>query len=158
MFRMITLPQLRTTSTAVLLLLLIAAFQAFDEFYNLTGNNPETRPPLVYLYNIALGPQQDFGRGSAGALVLTAIMVIAGLLQTWLVGFGSDDDRRGGRFGFLRRLLSRPVGAPEDPAVLGAAGTAATAPSADAPPTASPSTAASPAEDPVPSDPQEGTR
>lgn len=92
MFRRITLPQLRTTSTAVLLLLLIAAFQAFDEFYNLTGNNPETRPPLVYLYNVALGPNQNFGAGSAGALVLTAIMVIAGLLQTWLVGFDSSDD------------------------------------------------------------------
>jgi multiple sugar transport system permease protein len=98
MFRMITLPQLRTTSTAVLLLLLIAAFQAFDEFYNLTGNNPETRPPLVYLYNIALGPRQDFGHGSAGALVLTAIMVIAGLLQTWLVGFDSNDDAGPRRF------------------------------------------------------------
>ena len=33
--RHITLPQLRATSTAVLLLLLINAFQAFDEFYNL---------------------------------------------------------------------------------------------------------------------------
>ncbi|MFC7374956.1 carbohydrate ABC transporter permease [Brachybacterium sp. GCM10030267] len=108
MFRLITLPQLRTTSAAVLLLLLIAAFQAFDEFYNLTGNNPETRPPLVYLYNIALGPQQDFGTGSAGALVLTAIMVMAGLLQTWLVGFGSNDDgARTGRFRFLRGLRRR---------------------------------------------------
>lgn len=104
MFRHITLPQLRTTSTAVLLLLLIAAFQAFDEFYNLTGNNPETRPPLVYLYNVALGPQQDFGHGSAGALVLTAIMVAAGLLQTWIVGFDSNDDA-GARTGFIRRLL-----------------------------------------------------
>lgn len=92
MFRHVTLPQLRTTSTAVLLLLLIAAFQAFDEFYNLTGQNPETRPPLVYLYGIALGPQQDFGHGSAGALVLTAIMVAAGILQTWLIGFDSNDD------------------------------------------------------------------
>src|SRR5699024_5675872 len=109
MFRLITLPQLRTTSAAVLLLLLIAAFQAFDEFYNLTGNNPETRPPLVYLYNIALGPQQDFGRGSAGALVLTAIMVVAGLLQTWLVGFGSDDDSGKGRF---RRRRGPRRGAP----------------------------------------------
>jgi multiple sugar transport system permease protein len=88
MFRMITLPQLRTTSTAVLLLLLIAAFQAFDEFYNLTGNNPETRPPLVYLY-------------SAGALVLTGIMVVAGLLQTWIVGFGTNED------GNTRRLFGR---------------------------------------------------
>jgi len=103
MFRLITLPQLRTTFAAVLLLLLIAAFQAFDEFYNLTGNNPETRPPLVYLYNIALGSQQDFGAGSAGALVLTAIMVIAGLLQTSFIGFGSNDDGRPRRFGLRRR-------------------------------------------------------
>ncbi|GAA1489829.1 sugar ABC transporter permease [Brachybacterium sacelli] len=112
MFRMITLPQLRTTSAAVLLLQLIAAFQAFDEFYNLTGNNPETRPPLVYLYNIALGPQQDFGTGSAGALVLTAIMVIAGLLQTYLMGFGSNDDNpRRGPFRFLRAKTRRPASA-----------------------------------------------
>jgi multiple sugar transport system permease protein len=102
MFRLITLPQLRTTSAAVLLLLLIASFQAFDEFYNLTANNPETRPPLVYLYNVALGPQQDFGAGSAGALVLTAVMVVVGLLQTVLVGFGSNDDGSSGRFRFLR--------------------------------------------------------
>ncbi|MFE5777310.1 carbohydrate ABC transporter permease [Brachybacterium sp. NPDC056505] len=111
MFRMITLPQLRTTSTAVLLLLLIAAFQAFDEFYNLTGNNPETRPPLVYLYNIALGPEQDFGHGSAGALVLTAIMVVAGLLQTWIIGFDSNDDARRRRLPWRRRGPVGPVGA-----------------------------------------------
>ena len=162
MFRLITLPQLRTTSAAVLLLLLIAAFQAFDEFYNLTGNNPETRPPLVYLYNIALGPQQDFGRGSAGALVLTAIMVIAGLLQTWLVGFGSDDDRRGGRFGFLLRLFRRSAGAPQEPAVVGAVGAATTAPAAEGPSATAPTAAGPPgtasADDPSPSDPQEGSR
>jgi multiple sugar transport system permease protein len=111
MFRMITLPQLRTTSTAVLLLLLIAAFQAFDEFYNLTGNNPETRPPLVYLYNIALGPEQDFGHGSAGALVLTAIMVVAGLLQTWIIGFDSNDDARRRRLPWRRRPAAPGVGA-----------------------------------------------
>lgn len=48
------LPQLRATSTAVLLLLLINAFQAFDEFYNLLssagGYPPYACPPLVYLY------------------------------------------------------------------------------------------------------------
>src|SRR5258708_681924 len=37
-FRFITLPQLRATSVAVLILNLIAAYQAFDEFYNLVGN------------------------------------------------------------------------------------------------------------------------
>ncbi|WP_420113544.1 carbohydrate ABC transporter permease [Pseudactinotalea sp.] len=92
MFRMITMPQLRATSAAVLLLLLVNAFQAFDEFYNLTGQNPETRPPLVYLYSVAFGTQQNFGSGSAGALVLTAIMVVVGLLQASLFGFGTGED------------------------------------------------------------------
>jgi multiple sugar transport system permease protein len=94
MFRLITLPQLRTTSAAVLLLLLVNAFQAFDEFYNLTGQNPETRPPLVYLYSVAFGSEQNFGSGSAGALVLTAIMVVVGLLQAGTFGFGTSDEGR----------------------------------------------------------------
>ena len=38
-FRYITFPQLRATSVAVLLLLLITAYQAFDEFFNLLGNS-----------------------------------------------------------------------------------------------------------------------
>jgi len=42
----ITLPQLRATAVAVLILLLIAAYQAFDEFYNLLGNVNYARPPL----------------------------------------------------------------------------------------------------------------
>ena len=52
---------------AVLLLLLINAFQAFDEFYNLLSHvgtyPPYARPPLVYLYYTALGTGQDFGHG-----------------------------------------------------------------------------------------------
>ena len=72
-FRYITLPQLRATSAAVIVLLLISAFQAFDEFYNLLSTPegaypPYARPPLVYLYYVALGRQQDFGHGSAGAV------------------------------------------------------------------------------------------
>src|SRR5690606_41773082 len=66
--RHITLPQLRTTTAAVLLLNLIAAYQAFDEFYNVLGSDgaypPYARPPLVYLYYTALGSGQDFGRGT----------------------------------------------------------------------------------------------
>lgn len=37
-FRHITFPQLRATSAAVAVLLLINAFQSFDEFYNLLAN------------------------------------------------------------------------------------------------------------------------
>jgi multiple sugar transport system permease protein len=94
--RYITLPQLRATSTAVLLLLLINAFQAFDEFYNLLssagGYPPYARPPLVYLYYAALGQGQDFGHGSAGAVILTLLIAIVALAQGRIVGFGRRDD------------------------------------------------------------------
>jgi multiple sugar transport system permease protein len=93
--RWITLPQLRATTGAVLLLLLINAYQAFDEFYNLlsssSGYPPYARPPLVYLYNIALGQGQDFGHGSAGALILTALIAIVTLIQGPLLGFGRKE-------------------------------------------------------------------
>ncbi|MFC3899128.1 carbohydrate ABC transporter permease [Lentzea rhizosphaerae] len=84
--RFITLPQLRTTSVAVLLLLLIAAYQAFDEFYNVLGSDrgypPFARPPLIYLYYTALGSGgQDFGHGSAGAVILTLLIAGVTLLQ-----------------------------------------------------------------------------
>jgi len=93
-FRHITFPQLRATSAAVLVLLLISAFQAFDEFYNLLVNAgassypPYARPPLVYLYYVALGRQQDFGHGSAGAVILTLIIATFTLVQGRLLGFG----------------------------------------------------------------------
>jgi multiple sugar transport system permease protein len=93
-FRNITLPLLRNTSIAVLLLNFIAAFQAFDEFYNVMGaglgaggNISLARPPLVYLYQVALG-QQDYGRGAAGAFILTAIIIIVTLVQGRIFGFG----------------------------------------------------------------------
>ncbi|TCO51463.1 multiple sugar transport system permease protein [Kribbella antiqua] len=91
-FRYITLPQLRTTSVAVLILNLIAAYQAFDEFYNLLGNVNFARPPLVYLYGISLGTIQDLGHGSAGALILAVIIMIVTLLQSRILGFGKAGD------------------------------------------------------------------
>ena len=94
-FRHITLPQLRATTVAVLLLNLIAAYQAFDEFYNLLGTSegypPFARPPLVYLYFTALGKGQDFGHGSAGAVILALIIAIATVLQGRFLGFGRKD-------------------------------------------------------------------
>lgn len=89
----ITLPQLRATSVAVLMLILIAAYQAFDEFVNLIGNQAYARPPLVYLYYTALGTQQDLGRGSAGALILALIIAIVTLLQGRFLGFGNKEGR-----------------------------------------------------------------
>lgn len=97
LFRRITLPLLRNTSVAVLMLLFIAAFQAFDEFYNLfnsgysgTATAP-VRPPLVYLYDTALG-SQDYGVGSAGSFILTVLIVGVTLIQGRLTGFGKSED------------------------------------------------------------------
>jgi len=96
-FRYVTLPQLKATSVSVLLLNLIAAFQAFDEFYNIlggsaasVGNASLARPPLVYLYSMALS-DQDFGRGAAGGFILTALIVAVTLLQGRLFGFGGSE-------------------------------------------------------------------
>lgn len=93
--RYVTVPQLATTSTAVLLLLLVNAFQAFDEFYNLLSSTgqypPYARPPLVYLYYTALGSGQDFGHGSAGAVILTLVIAVVALGQGRVMRFGRED-------------------------------------------------------------------
>jgi multiple sugar transport system permease protein len=96
--RHITLPLLRNTSVSILLLTLIAAFQAFDEFYNVlggtaasSGNQILARPPLVYLYAVALA-DQDYGRGNAGAFILTALIIVFTVIQGRLFGFGTRED------------------------------------------------------------------
>ena len=93
--RYVTVPQLATTSTAVLLLLLVNAFQAFDEFYNLLSSTgqypPYARPPLVYLYYTALGSGQDFGHGSAGAVIMTLVIAVVALGQGRVMRFGRED-------------------------------------------------------------------
>ncbi|KUN88735.1 carbohydrate ABC transporter permease [Streptomyces griseoruber] len=93
-FRYITLPQLRATSTAVILLLLIAAYQAFDEFFNLLSKTTWGQPPLVELYKMALGENQNYGAGSAGALVLTLLICVVTLLQGKIMGFGRGEESK----------------------------------------------------------------
>ncbi|WP_432136966.1 MULTISPECIES: carbohydrate ABC transporter permease [unclassified Streptomyces] len=93
-FRHITLPQLRATSTAVILLLLVAAYQAFDEFFNLLNRTTWGRPPLVELYYTALGQEQDYGRGSAGAVILTLLICVVTLFQGRIMGFGRGDESK----------------------------------------------------------------
>jgi len=95
-FRYLTFPLLRGTSVAVAMLLLVNAFQAFDEFYamlNTVGGYPTyARPPLVHLYLISLGGgSQDLGVGSAGTLILTGVILIIGLGQTALLSRGGED-------------------------------------------------------------------
>ncbi|MGV9883199.1 carbohydrate ABC transporter permease [Streptomyces sp. NPDC003006] len=94
--RHITLPQLRATSIAVTLLLVINAFQAFDEFYNLLSDSrgypPYARPPLVYLYYTALGQGQNLGLGSAGAVILALIIAVVTVGQARWFGLGRKED------------------------------------------------------------------
>lgn len=95
--RYITLPLLRNTAVSVGLLCLIGAFQAFDEFYNILGsagsggqgNLSLAMPPLVYLYNTAF-TGQNYGAGSAGAFILTAIIIVFTLVQGRVFGVGRD--------------------------------------------------------------------
>ncbi|WP_018545269.1 carbohydrate ABC transporter permease [Streptomyces sp. LaPpAH-108] len=93
--RHITLPQLRATSVAVILLLVVNAFQAFDEFYNLLsdarGYPPYARPPLVYLYYTALGEGQNLGLGSAGAVILALIIAVVTVGQARWLKLGRTD-------------------------------------------------------------------
>lgn len=91
-FRNITFPLLRNASISVLLLNIIAAFQAFDEFKNIMtgGNEILARTPLIYLFNVAL-TDQNYGYGSAGAIILTLIIVIFTLIQGRFLGFGRAD-------------------------------------------------------------------
>ncbi|MEE1743799.1 MULTISPECIES: sugar ABC transporter permease [unclassified Streptomyces] len=97
LLRRITLPMLRNTSVAVLMLQFIAAFQAFDEFYNLFNSGlsgsaaAPIRTPLGYLYDTAMG-SQNYGLGSAGAFVLTALIVGVTLIQGRLTGFGKGEE------------------------------------------------------------------
>ncbi|MET7680698.1 sugar ABC transporter permease [Streptomyces sp. NPDC005423] len=91
-FRYITLPQLRATSTAVVLLLLVAAYQAFDEFYNIISTRATWgQTPLMVLYKTALGSSQDYGSGSAGAVILTVLICAVTLLQGRIMGFGGAE-------------------------------------------------------------------
>lgn len=91
-FWAITFPLLRNASISVLLLNIIAAFQAFDEFYNImtAGNAVLARPPLAYIYDVAL-TGQNYGTGAAGAMILTLLIVVFSLVQGRLLGFGTRD-------------------------------------------------------------------
>lgn len=95
--RHITIPQLRATSAMVLMLLLINAFQAFDEFWNTLASTDAypnfARPPLVYLYLISIGgQQQNLGLGSAGTMILAFVIAVFGILQSAVVNRGQGKE------------------------------------------------------------------
>jgi multiple sugar transport system permease protein len=92
LFWRITFPLLRNTSIFILLINIIHAFNAFAEFFNVLGGTYATggllslaRPPLVYLYQVAMS-QQEYGRGTAGAFILAAVIISATLIQAKISG------------------------------------------------------------------------
>lgn len=46
----------------------------------------------MYLYYTALGQSQDYGHGSAGALILALIIMVVTLTQGKIFGFGRAAD------------------------------------------------------------------
>ena len=57
------------------------------------GYPPYAQPPLVYLYQVGLGTGQDFGRGGAGGVILTIVILIFTLVQQRLLGLGQRREK-----------------------------------------------------------------
>jgi ABC-type sugar transport system permease subunit len=71
-FRHVTLPLLRPTTLVVVILSLIAGFQAFDFIYTLTGGGPVGATTLMvqFIYEHAFRSPIRYGLASAGSVVL----------------------------------------------------------------------------------------
>ena len=81
-FRLITLPLLNNTTTFVVMIAAIFAFQAFDQIYVMTAGGPffRTETMVMFIYTTAF---QDFKMGYAAAIswVLVLIVLAISLLQ-----------------------------------------------------------------------------
>ena len=89
LFRHITFPLLRNTSVAVTLLLVIAAFQAFDEFYNLLS----TGLAIVQARGSATVPQLEFFVSTVGRVV-TEILAFSFSVSLFYVTYRYASARR----------------------------------------------------------------
>jgi alpha-1,4-digalacturonate transport system permease protein len=71
-FRSVTLPLLRPTTMVVVILSMIAGFQAFDFIWTLTGGGPVGATTLMvqYIYQHAFQSPIRYGLASAGSVVL----------------------------------------------------------------------------------------
>ncbi|MFP4637865.1 MAG: carbohydrate ABC transporter permease [Spirochaetaceae bacterium] len=80
-FRYITLPQLRSSILVALIFRTIVAVQVFDTPFALTKGGPgiATEPLSLYIHRVTLN-HLDFGYGSALALFMIAITLVAAIL------------------------------------------------------------------------------
>jgi len=75
-FRYVTMPALRVTTTIVLVLSLISSLKAFDIVYGMTGGGPAQSTQMLALWAFTQSMQIfDFGRGSAISVVLLVITI-----------------------------------------------------------------------------------
>jgi raffinose/stachyose/melibiose transport system permease protein len=75
-FRHVTLPALRTTTTIVLVLSVINSLKAFDIVYGLTGGGPAQSTQMLALWAFTQAMQIfDYGRGGAISVVLLVITI-----------------------------------------------------------------------------------
>ena len=95
LFRHITFPMIRNTTIFVVFMNIINLFKAFDEFYNLlvssqaSNNLYLARTPLIYLYQTGfIG--QDYGMGSAGAIIVALLIIIGTRIQIYITGSGKS--------------------------------------------------------------------
>jgi len=100
----VTVPQLKPTFFTVITLGLIGCWQVFDQIYTGTQGDPgKTTLTPAYLSYQAAFSNQKWGRGSAIAFVLFAIIILFTLLQRWVLR--DKDEARARRI--ERRRLRR---------------------------------------------------
>jgi multiple sugar transport system permease protein len=92
LFRFITFPMLRNISVFLILLNIIHAFNAFAEFYNILGGTMSSagmislaRPPLVWLFQVAMS-EQRYGVASAGGVVVGLLIILVTVIQNKISG------------------------------------------------------------------------
>jgi multiple sugar transport system permease protein len=100
-FRMVTLPQLRTTLFTVLTLGLIGTWQVFDQVFTGSQGDPgKTTVTPAYLSYVASFANQLWGQGAAIAFILFAIIVVLTLIQRFVLRERAVSRRRMRREGF----------------------------------------------------------
>jgi multiple sugar transport system permease protein len=100
-FRLVTLPQLRTTLFTVLTLGLIGTWQVFDQVFTGSQGDPgKTTITPAYLSYVAGFQNQAWGQAAAIAFILFAIIVVLTLLQRFVLRDRDVSRRRMRRAGF----------------------------------------------------------
>ena len=90
-FRHITIPELRYVLGAIFLLRLIWTFNKFDDIWLLTGGGFGTNvlPVLTYQFSFKMN---DFGKGSANAMILLLILIVFLVIYIGVVMRRADED------------------------------------------------------------------